>query len=50
MLLENDDLRQRLARAANKAVMQFNWEKSTDLLERFLMRLTQAELLRVQPV
>lgn len=37
-LLENDKLRYRLATAANKAVMQYDWEQSTDLLERFLHR------------
>jgi glycosyltransferase involved in cell wall biosynthesis len=48
-VLGNDELRQRLATAANKAIMRFDWEQSTDLLERFLMHLTPAELSLVQP-
>ena len=50
LLLENDELRWRLAKAANKSVTQFNWERSTDLLERFLARVRQSEELRAQPV
>jgi L-malate glycosyltransferase len=38
LLLERDELRCRLATAANKAVMQLDWEQSTDLLERFLQK------------
>ena len=37
MLIGNNDLRHRLARAANKAVLQFDWERSTDLLERLML-------------
>jgi glycosyltransferase involved in cell wall biosynthesis len=48
MLLENSDLRQRLATAANKAIMRLDWERSTDLLERFLMHLSPADLSLVQ--
>jgi D-inositol-3-phosphate glycosyltransferase len=40
-LLGNDELRYRLAAAANKAVMQFDWEQSTDLLERFLHKVAE---------
>ncbi len=50
LLLENDDLRRRLAKAANKFVTQFNWEQSTDLLETFLVRVTRSQELRAQPV
>jgi glycosyltransferase involved in cell wall biosynthesis len=50
LLLGNDELRQRLAIAANKSVTQFNWERSTELLEHFLARVTQSEELRAQPV
>jgi glycosyltransferase involved in cell wall biosynthesis len=49
ILLENGDLRQRLATAATKAIMRFDWEKSTDLLERFLIHLTPRDRSLVQP-
>jgi glycosyltransferase involved in cell wall biosynthesis len=43
LLLENDDLRQRLARASNAFVTRFNWEQSTDLLERFVGRVVEEQ-------
>jgi glycosyltransferase involved in cell wall biosynthesis len=39
MLLEDDALRVRLAKAGNRFVSQLSWEKSTDLLENFLQQL-----------
>lgn len=36
-VLGNDSLRIQFARAANAAVKQLDWERSTDLMERFLM-------------
>jgi L-malate glycosyltransferase len=36
LLLENDDMRIRLAHAGRARVRDFNWERSTNLLERFL--------------
>lgn len=38
MLLENKDLRERLAREANKQIKRFNWAASADLMEQFLLR------------
>jgi glycosyltransferase involved in cell wall biosynthesis len=38
LLLENDDLRLRLARAAKSFVDRMNWEHSTDLLENLMAR------------
>ena len=35
-LLENDDLRIRLAKAGHERIKEFTWENSTDLLEQFL--------------
>lgn len=35
-LLENDDLRIRIANAGHERIKQFTWERSTDLLEQFL--------------
>lgn len=35
-LLENDDLRIRIAKAGHERIQQFTWERSTDLLEQFL--------------
>ena len=42
-LLGNDDLRIRLAKAANNFIGGFCWEKSADLLESFLRRILQQE-------
>jgi len=39
-LLENDDLRMRIAKAGNERIREFTWERSTDLLEQFLEGLT----------
>jgi glycosyltransferase involved in cell wall biosynthesis len=36
LLLGNDDLRIRLARAANERIKQFTWRRSSDLLEEFI--------------
>jgi glycosyltransferase involved in cell wall biosynthesis len=41
LLLENDDLRQRLAKASNDLITRFNWEQSIDLLEGFLARVVE---------
>jgi glycosyltransferase involved in cell wall biosynthesis len=38
MLLEDQDLRERLAKAGNKSVLRFNWDQSADLMEEFLFR------------
>jgi glycosyltransferase involved in cell wall biosynthesis len=38
LLLANDDLRIRLARATNDFIKQFTWERSTDLLEDFALQ------------
>ncbi len=35
-LLEDDRLRVQLAKAGHERIQQFSWEKSTDLLERFM--------------
>jgi hypothetical protein len=40
-LLGNEDLRIRLANAANGHLRRFTWERSTDLLEDFLIRVVQ---------
>ena len=42
-LLGDDNLRIRLARAANNLIKQFNWERSTDLLEDFVFRAAQRQ-------
>jgi glycosyltransferase involved in cell wall biosynthesis len=39
LLLGNDDLRIRLAKAANTQMTRFTWEHSTDLLEKFIQNL-----------
>jgi len=39
-LLEHDDLRIRLAKAGHARILQFTWERSTDLLEQFLIERT----------
>jgi glycosyltransferase involved in cell wall biosynthesis len=36
LLLGNDELRVRFARAANSSVRRLNWEQSTDQLEKFM--------------
>ncbi len=38
-LLEDDDLRIKIAKAGKKRIQQFNWETSTDLLEKFLEKI-----------
>jgi len=38
LLLEDDDLRVRLALAANSQISRFTWDRSSDLLESFIMR------------
>jgi glycosyltransferase involved in cell wall biosynthesis len=38
LLLGNDDLRIRLAQSANNFIKQFTWERSTDLLQDFIIR------------
>lgn len=43
-VLENEKLRVRLAKACNKSVASLTWERSTDLLEDFLTRLTKKRL------
>jgi glycosyltransferase involved in cell wall biosynthesis len=35
-LLEDDELRIRIAEAGHERIKQFTWERSTDLLEQFL--------------
>jgi len=35
-LMDDDDLRKRLAHAGNSYILRFNWEHSTDLMERLL--------------
>jgi glycosyltransferase involved in cell wall biosynthesis len=37
VILGNDDLRIRLARSANDLIKQFTWERSTDLMEDFVI-------------
>lgn len=37
LLLEDEDLRVRLAKACHGVISSLNWESSTDLLERFLL-------------
>jgi len=41
VILGNDDLRIRLARSANDFIKQFTWERSANLMERFLFRAVQ---------
>ena len=36
LLLGTDEIRIRLAEAANSCIRRFNWERSTDLLEKFI--------------
>lgn len=38
LLLRDDDLRIRLAQSANDFIKRFNWERSADLLEEFIMQ------------
>lgn len=40
-LLEDDDLRVRLAKAGYERIQKFTWERSTDLLEQFLKEAKQ---------
>ena len=44
-LLADDDLRIRLARAANTFVQQYTWQHSTDLMESFLVETAQRKSL-----
>jgi len=44
LLLENDDLRIRLAQAGRTFVSDLNWDHSTDLLESFLNRVQQNQV------
>lgn len=37
-LLEDDDLRIKLAKAGHEYIQQFTWERSTNLLEQFIMK------------
>jgi len=37
-VLEDDDLRIRLAKAGNERIKEFTWERSTNLLEQFLIQ------------
>ena len=37
-LLEDDDLRIQLAKAGHKRIQEFTWDRSTDLLEQFLIQ------------
>ena len=52
LLLGNDDLRIRLARAANRSVARFTWKKSVDLMESFLDRVTRRQHVpeRLKPI
>lgn len=38
LLLGNDEMRVKLAKSGHKGMVRFNWERSTDLLENFLLR------------
>ena len=40
-LLNDDDLRQRIARKGHQRIQEFNWERSTALLEQFLVEKTR---------
>jgi glycosyltransferase involved in cell wall biosynthesis len=42
-LLADDDLRIRLAEAANERIREFTWERSSDLLEEFITDTVQRE-------
>jgi len=37
-LLEDDNLRIQLAKAGHKRIQEFTWDRSTDLLEQFLIQ------------
>jgi glycosyltransferase involved in cell wall biosynthesis len=43
LLLGNDELRVRLAKAGNSFMELFDWERSADLLENFLIRVVQGK-------
>jgi glycosyltransferase involved in cell wall biosynthesis len=52
LLLGNEDLRVRLAKACNTVVAGLSWERSTDLLEEFIegvVRPRDADLREVSP-
>jgi L-malate glycosyltransferase len=46
LLLENEDLRMKLANAVNGSISRLNWERSTDLMEKFLDRVVQSSALK----
>lgn len=46
-LLEDDDLRVRLARTGYERIQKFTWERSTDLLEQFLKEAKQNDGLKL---
>ena len=50
LLLDNDDLRIRLAESGREFVQHFNWDYSTDLLESFLNQTVQPERAKSNPV
>jgi glycosyltransferase involved in cell wall biosynthesis len=47
-LLENEDLRMRLANAVNRSISHFNWERSTNLMEEFLDRVVRNSSMKNQ--
>ncbi len=49
-LLENDDLRTRLAIAANTEVKRLDWERSADRMENFLMKATGKSRVRDEEI
>jgi glycosyltransferase involved in cell wall biosynthesis len=46
LLLENEDLRMKLANAVNLSISRLDWERSTDLMEKFLDGVTQNSALK----
>ena len=48
-LLANDDIRIRLAQAANESIKKFTWERSTDLLEAFAFQAVERRPELVRP-
>jgi glycosyltransferase involved in cell wall biosynthesis len=47
-LLENEDLRMKLASAVSRSISHFNWERSSDLMEEFLHRVVRNNALKNQ--
>jgi glycosyltransferase involved in cell wall biosynthesis len=41
-LLENEDLRMQLASAVSRSISHFNWDRSADLMEKFLDRVVRS--------